>query len=213
MKLQTVALAAATIVTFASSSHAAETPSNVDEAPTVAPSSQKTSRPRVGLFGAAGFPSPVSVGALVTIDQRFLFGVEYGFLPIAQIAGVDVTYRSWSADARWFPFRGGPFFVGVRAGRQHLAGSKTVTVSGWGSATGSTTADSWYVNPRLGLFRMWDSGFFVGADVGLKLPLGHSYAESVPYGQAMPEGVTAVRDTMSAKVIPTVTLAQLGFAF
>lgn len=213
MKLQSVALAAATIVVTAPSLAAEHGVSHVDEAPTAAPSGQKPSRPRIGLYGSAGFPSPISVGALVAIDQRFLLGAEYGFLPVSQLAGFDVVHRSWSADARWFPFRGGPFFVGVRAGRQHLAASKTVTVSGWGSATGSTTADSWYVNPRLGLFRMWDSGFFVGADVGLKVPLGHSSTESVPYGQPMPEEVTKVRDTLSARVIPTITLAQLGFAF
>jgi len=215
MKLQTVALAAATVVLCAQSARAAEfeiAPLNADTAEPVDSSKKEDNRPRVGVYGAAGLPSPLSVGALIMIDRRFLLGGEYGFLPVSQVAGVDVTYRSFAGDARWFPFRGGPFFIGVRAGRQHFAGSKTVTVSGYGSATAPPAADSWFINPRLGLFKMWDSGFFLGADIGVKVPIGHSSTEQTPYGVAMPETVTAIRDTLSAKVIPTFTMLQLGFA-
>jgi hypothetical protein len=223
MKLQAVAFVAATVIICAQSARASEyevaplTPVASPPADTVEskePTTQTNNgRPRIGVYGAAGFPSPLSVGALMMIDQRVLLGAEYGFLPVSQIAGIDVTYRSFAADARLFPFRGGPFFIGLRAGRQHLSGSKTVTVRGYGSATGSTTADSWFLNPRLGLFKMWDSGIFVGADVGLKIPISHTFTENVPYGLPLPSEVTTVRDTMSAKVIPTVTLLQLGIAF
>lgn len=215
MQLHTAALAAATAVLCAGVAGAAEyevAPLATDTVEVSESPKTRDNRPRVGVYGAAGFPSPLSLGALVMIDRRFLLGGEYGFLPVSQIAGVDVTYRSFAADARWFPFRGGPLFLGVRAGRQHLSGSKTVTVSGYGSATGTTTADSWFLNPRIGLFKMWDSGFFIGADVGLKVPIGHSHTEQVPYGLPMPEAITTIRDTMSAKVIPTITLLQLGIA-
>ena len=213
---QTVALVAATVVVCAGSAVAAEyerAPLTTDTGEHQEPAPPSTStRPRIGVYGAAGFPSPLSVGALISIDRRFVLGAEYGFLPVSQIAGVDLTYRSISADARWFPFQGGPLFLGLRAGRQHLSGSKTVSAYGY-TATGSTTADAWFLNPRIGLFKMWDSGIFVGADVGLKVPLGHTFTESVPYGQPMPDEIVTIRETMSAKVIPTITLLQLGLAF
>lgn len=60
---------------------------------------------------------------------------------------------------------------------------------------------------------MWDSGIFVGADVGLKIPIAHSESSQMPYGQPLPETNVGVRDFFATKTTPTVTLLQLGVAF
>jgi len=219
MKLQSVALAAATVVVCARGARASEyevAPLTVaaDKVEKNEAAKGKQENPiRVGAYAAAGFPSPLSVGAMIMIDRRVSLGAEYGFLPVSQVMGLDVTYRSISADARWFPFREAPLFLGLRAGRQSFTASKTVTVSGYGSYTGSTASESWYLNPRIGLFRMWDSGIFVGADVGLKIPIAHSETSEMPYGHPLPETIASVRDFLATKTIPTVTLLQLGVAF
>jgi hypothetical protein len=190
---------------LAASSLTADTPS---EPPNKPKSSEEI---RLGALGSVGFPRPVGIEAMLKISGVFALGVEYGTLPSTTISGVNVHLNAWAADARVFPLRG-PFFFGARLGRQHASTDATVSYLGH-SYSGSATTDTTFVNPRLGFLWTWDSGITLGMDAGLQIPLSHTSSTTAPSGIALPAGSTTTTDVLGTKVLPTVTLLQLGMLF
>lgn len=185
-----------------------------DEPPPEGRSTKAKEPVHVGAYAAAGFPAPLTIGGMVWFEKTFSVGLEYGTLPFSQIGSVDVTYRSWAGDVRFFPLQS-PFFFGVRMGKQHVEGSTTLSYPPYGSATVTQEADTWFVNPRVGLLWTTSFGLTVGMDVGVRIPTRHSSSNNLPsgYGVEMPTSVTTVTDVLAAKVVPTVTLLQLGLQF
>jgi len=173
----------------------------------------KKSEPvHVGAYAAAGFPSPLTLGAMISFEKTVSLGFEYGFLPASKLGSVDVTYRSFAGDLRFYPLQS-PFFFGVRVGKQHIAGATTISAPPYGSATVTTDADTWYVNPRVGFLWATSIGLTIGMDAGLRIPTSHTSSNNLPSGIAMPSAVTNVTDVLARKTIPTVTLLQLGMQF
>jgi hypothetical protein len=175
---------------------------------------KETEKPRsgdalqVGVLGGVGFPHPFAVEGLVVIDRLLLLGAEYSALPATALAGVQTSLWAVAADARVFPFRGA-FFVGVRAGEQHLDESATITINGVGSFSGSTSADTTFINPRIGFLWSW-SVLALGIDAGIQIPLSASTASNLPAGVSPPSGVTDVTRTLSQQVLPTIDLLRIG---
>jgi len=164
---------------------------------------------RVGVLGGLGFPRPLAIEGLVGIANTVAVGAEYSFLPNTTINGVDTTFWALAADARIFPFGGG-FFIGARAGHQHLDGMTTVTVAPFGSATGALAVDTWFLNPRVGFLWMWHSGLALGIDAGVQLPLASTTTTTLPAGLTIDPRVTRVADTLGRSAIPTIDLLRLG---
>lgn len=182
-----------------------------DEARPAAPASSEAVR--LAVYGSAGFPAPLSVGGGLTFGRAVHVGFEYGTLPVTSLGGVDVGYQSYAGDLRIFPFASGPFYFGARVGRQHVSAAFTQALGAYGSATGSVNADGWYANPRLGF--VWTSswGLSAGIDAGVRVPLSHTTAEDVPNGIAVPSAATNTAHLFVGRVIPSVTLLQLGLLF
>ncbi|HEX3596817.1 MAG TPA: hypothetical protein VHU80_17025, partial [Polyangiaceae bacterium] len=86
---------------------------------------------RVGVLGSLAFPRPLAIEGMVKLENMFGVGIEYSALPQLTIDGVQTHFWAIAADARYFPFHDA-FFVGFRAGRQHLGGDGTVSVTGLG---------------------------------------------------------------------------------
>jgi hypothetical protein len=107
-----------------------------------------------------------------------------------------------------FPFRNG-FFVGVRAGEQHLGESATITVTNVGSFSGSNTADTTFINPRMGFLWTWGV-LALGIDAGVQIPLSASTASNLPAGVSAPPAVTALTQTLSQQTLPTIDLLRIG---
>jgi len=166
---------------------------------------------RVGVLGGVGFPRPFAVEGVVVIDRLVLLGAEYSALPATTLAGVQTSLWAVAADARVFPFRNG-FFVGVRAGQQHLDESATITVNGVGSFSGSNTADTTFINPRMGFLWSWSVLAF-GVDAGVQIPLSASTASNLPAGVSAPQAVTDVTHALAQQVLPTIDLLRLGLVF
>lgn len=166
---------------------------------------------RIGALGGVGFPRPVGVEAMLKIGRSFAIGAEYGTLPTMTVSGVNVHLHAYAADARVFPF-GGPFFFGARLGRQHASTDATISYLSR-SYSGSATTDTTFVNPRLGFLWTFDSGFTVGMDAGLQIPISHTSSTTAPSGFALPEGSTATTDYLGTRILPTITLLQLGMLF
>lgn len=167
-------------------------------------------RPRVGAIAGLGFPRPLSIEALVKIDDYATIGAEYGVLPSVTIDGVHTGLWSFAADGRVFPFRNA-FFLGLRAGHQHVGASTTVSVDSLGSLPETLALDSWFLNPRVGLLWTGESGLTVGAELGIQIPVSSSITSSLPLAYAPEAERTA--NTLGKTVLPTINLLQIGILF
>lgn len=173
---------------------------------------------RVGPLLGLGFPRPLTVGGLVKVDRILAFGAEYGFMPTVSFSGVEASFKGVAGDLRVFPFRNS-FFVGLRGGRQWINGKGTLTVAGVPFEE-SADAATWFVNPRIGFLKTFDSGFTIGIDAGVQLPISPSYVRS---GTATSLGLAQNTDVdrtlkdviniMGNGVTPTVDLLKVGFLF
>jgi hypothetical protein len=185
--------------------------SEVDEGP-----SREGGPLRVAALGGISFPRPFVLEGLVGVERTFAMGAEYSFLPQSTIGGVDMTFWALTADARLFPF-GGPFFIGLRGGHQHLSGSLTSSLGPIGTVTGTMSVDTWIVNPRVGLLWMWNSWLAVGVEAGVQIPLSSDTSTSLPANLPSDPRVTNVVDRLSrvtdalgASTLPTLDLLRLG---
>ena len=173
--------------------------------------SEKTDESRgihVGALAGVGFPRPLAVEGLVDVDHFLLLGAEYSALPQINVAGGQTSMWAVAGDVRLFPARKG-FFIGLRVGRQHLDESATITVTGVGSASGVMSADTTFLNPRLGF--LWNIGpLALGLDAGVQIPIGVSTSESLPAGITAPQAALDVRHTLAEQALPTVDLLRLG---
>ncbi len=163
---------------------------------------------RIGAIGSMGFPEPLSVEGIVKLERVFALGVEYGFLPRTTVAGVEIASDAIAADARIFPFGDG-FFMGIRAGKQHVRASSAVTLGSYGSTAGSIALDTWFVNPRIGFLWTSSPGLTIGLDMGVQIPVSATYASTFPSGVETP-AQSAAR-AFGRSILPTVDLLRLGF--
>jgi hypothetical protein len=169
---------------------------------------------RIGAVAGVGFPRPLAIEALVKIGGVLALGVEYSTLPKTTIAGVDTSFWAVAADARLFPFRNG-FFIGVRGGRQVLTATATANLGALGTFSESGEASTWFVNPRIGFLWTWQSGFTVGIDAGVQIPIGPSLTTTLPAGlpAQVDSSIASIANTFGNGVTPTVDLLRIGFLF
>lgn len=163
---------------------------------------------RVGVIGGVGFPRPLAVEGLIKLERVVALGVEYSALPTLTISSVDTRAWAIAGDLRLFPFQG-PFFLGVRAGRQRVDASGSVTVSGR-SLPESYTVDTTFVNPRLGLLFTFRPGITIGTDAGVQIPLSSTTSSTLPDGRPETAEVDRVVKFYANKWLPTVDLVRLG---
>lgn len=174
---------------------------------------------RLGPVLSLGFPRPFALEGLLKIEDVIGLGVEYSFLPKTTLADVSTRFDAFAVDLSWYPFRGG-FFIGMRGGRQWLSGSASLRVQNVGTYTESVEASAWFVNPRIGYLYTWSSGFTLGVDVGVQLPVGATYERSGPataaglaQGTSVDDALRRVTKTLGNDVTPTVDLFRIGFLF
>jgi hypothetical protein len=169
----------------------------------------RTDHFRIGVLGGLGFPRPLAIEGMVKVEKTLGLGLEYSALPSLSVSGVETTFHALAADARFFPFQG-PFFIGLRAGRQHLGGTGTLSANGV-TAQGSVTVDTTFVNPRIGFLWTFEPGFSVGIDAGVQIPVASNVSTSLPEGAVVSDEAMRIARTFGTSVIPTVDLIRLGF--
>jgi hypothetical protein len=217
-----IAIAALVAVTVSTSAYAAaepeaappQTPKVDQSSSSMETSDQDADAFRLGVIGGIGFPRPLALEAMVKIDRVVALGLEYSLLPKASFGGVDARLWGLAADARVFPFRGA-FFVGLRAGRQVIDARATVDVASYGSFSESARAETWFVNPRAGFLWTWRSGFTVGLDAGVQIPLSNTRSSSLPAGLPIDvdSTIASIVGPFGGSVTPTVDLLRIGFLF
>lgn len=183
--------------------------------------STRTDHVRLGALFSAGFPRPLAVEGVVKIERLVALGIEYSTLPGATVSDVHFGASAIAGSARVFPLRG-PFFLGLRAGRQRV--SADAVVSGYGYTVPVTLAvDTIFINPQIGLLWTWDPGITIGIDAGLQIPLKSDTSSTVvnssmsstvqqaisPAQQRLENVAGAVGQT----VLPTVDLLKVGMLF
>jgi hypothetical protein len=176
---------------------------------------------RVGALVGVGAPRPLSVEALLKIERTVALGLEYSALPSVNVSDVQLSCWALAGSARVFPFQGA-FFVGLRAGRQHLNAS--TTLSGYGySVPIAMGVDTTFLNPQIGFLWTWDPGFSIGLDAGVQIPLSSTSASTLA-SASMPtvvqSAVAPVQQTMESiarevgqTTLPTVDLVRIGMLF
>lgn len=172
---------------------------------------------RVGPLVGLSYPRPLALGGMIKIRRVVAIGAEYGFLPRATLGSTSVAFQGIAADLRVFPFKNA-FFVGVRGGRQWLDASTTLSAAQLGAVTETAAASTWFVNPRIGVLKTWDSGITVGVDAGVQVPIAPTYERSGPAAAAglstgMDEAMLTVAKALGNQTIPTIDLLRVGFLF
>jgi hypothetical protein len=204
-----VSLASATA--FAQTSPTAPSATSTEPsvpAPRDSDASHRDGGVHVGLLGGVGFPRPLAIEGLLEFDRLVVLGAEYSALPTTTFSGVQTSLWALAADGRVFPFRNG-FFIGLRAGKQHLSETASVTVGSAGSVSGSNTADTTFLNPRLGFLWSWHA-LRIGVDAGVQIPILSTSSSSLPAGVSPPSGAAALSRTLGQEAIPTIDLLRFG---
>jgi hypothetical protein len=166
---------------------------------------------RIGALGGVGFPRPLELEAMIKLGDYVGLGAEYGVMPKVSIDGVDSKMWSFAGDLRVFPFRG-VFFIGMRAGYQHIDSSTTLTVASLGSISESAEQGTTFINPRIGILWTTKSGLTIGVDAGVQVPLNSTFSSSLPSAVTESAPAAGVINAFGG-VLPTVDLLQIGFMF
>lgn len=164
---------------------------------------------RLGVLGGLGFPRPLAIEGMVKLEKVVALGVEYSVLPTFSVSGVETTFHALAADARVFPLRG-PFFIGFRAGHQHIGGVGTLRVNGL-AESGGVTVDTTFVNPRIGFLWTFEPGFSVGIDGGVQIPISPTVSNTLPAGSVANQEAMRVANAFGTSILPTIDLIRLGF--
>lgn len=177
------------------------------------PDASGSERPRVGLLLGVGFPRPLAAELLVKANRYVAFGAEASMAPEIGVSTVHGSLYGVAGDLRVFPVPG-PFFIGVRGGYQRMTLKTTVALPPLGARTDAAFAETTYVNPRLGVLWTHRSGFSLGADVGVQIPITSRYTSSVPKEAAEADAILSkVASAFGNGVTPTVDLLRVGFLF
>ncbi|HEY1536177.1 MAG TPA: hypothetical protein VGF76_19285, partial [Polyangiaceae bacterium] len=119
-----------------------------------------------------------------------------------------------------FPFRG-PFFLGLRAGRQHVTADASVSAYGYTVPVG-LSVDTTFLNPQLGFMWTWNPGITLGVDAGVQIPVSSQASSSLqsPVPSVAQAAVSPAQQTLEnvAKAagqttLPAVDLIRVGFLF
>jgi hypothetical protein len=175
---------------------------------------------QVGALLGVSFPRPLSVEGIIKLEKLAALGIDYSSLPQIGVSGVQLTSWAVAGSGRVFPFRG-PFFVGLRAGRQHLTADATVTAYGYAVPL-ELSVDTTFLNPQLGFLWTWNPGITLGVDAGLQIPLSSQAQSSVqapvpaaaqPYVSPTQQNLESVAKAVGQTTLPTLDLIRVGFLF
>jgi hypothetical protein len=144
------------------------------------------------MLGLVSLPRPVDIEVFVKFADLMSLGFSFSDFPnliadplltaIGAKGGTTIArlddFSSYEADVRFYPFRGA-FFFGASLGHQSLKGAVTDTSTGT-SQTGTADVQTLYVTPRAGFLWTWQSGFLLGADLGVQFQLSSDVSTTLP---------------------------------
>lgn len=189
---------------------------------------------------SANVPHPIFGELEHRFTPKWSMGIGAGGLAVdsLQIDEIPLKLSMAAVDARvrWHPW-GGAFFLGAALGVQKVNGqaSDNISVSAAGQTyvvNTSVTADivSAYLTPHLGWLWIWKSGFTVGFDFGVQLPInpntqisiatnnnianiGLDLIEHTQQYQDLQSKVQNDGDKLGKLPLPYMTVLRLGWMF
>ena len=147
---------------------------------------------RLGPVVGVGLPAFLSFGGALKLTKYFGAGITYGIVPTLQFAyygDATVSYQGIGIYGHIHPFGGG-FFLGAGVGYAHVRGTYTdefdvspyapAPLPGVGESstyTSEATMQTLVLTPELGYFFTFKSGFTMGVEAGLQIPIAPSEIE------------------------------------
>lgn len=138
---------------------------------------------RIGPVIGVGLPRFLSFGGAIKLTKYLGAGINYGIIPEVQFAYYgDATVRYQGVDiyGHIHPFGGG-FFLGAAVGYAHARGTYEEQFQNPLDAnaapfpyTSEATVQTLVLTPELGYFFTFKSGFTMGVEVGLQIPIAPS---------------------------------------
>jgi len=174
----------------------------------------------VGPYIEGGLPRLASFGAEGKWLDLLGLSVGYGMIPQITLSQVQMKLTGWDARFKIYPFRSS-FFLGVAYGSQTFTGSMTQSISGI-STTGTVVQDNTFITPHIGWNWIWDSGFFMGADIGVQLSMGQTntftsdataLVKTTAQYTALQKSVLDKADLLGKTPLPLLTLLKVGYFF
>jgi hypothetical protein len=145
---------------------------------------------RIGPVLSGGLPSLVGVGGMIKLTRYFGAGVNVGLIPEVQFTyygEATVSYQEYMAYGHLHVLGGG-FFLGAQIGYAHVSGTyeQRVDISPFARQfpelglpaeldyTSRGSVQTLVLTPEMGYFHTFGSGFSVGVDGGLQIPIAPS---------------------------------------
>jgi hypothetical protein len=181
----------------------------------------------------AGLPSLLSVGGTIKLTRFIGAGATFGLIPSVRLSYYGeavLAYQHYDIYGRLYPF-GGSFFLGAGAGYVTVRGSldQTIDTSSYAQQSPGFPNEVTYesqgsvktlvLTPTLGFLHTFDSGFSLGLDFGVVLPIAPSkiefeskVSESVPsqladqYLAPIDAQVVDTLETIGRTPLPSVNL-------
>lgn len=170
-------------------------------------------------------PRPVSFGAEMKWKDVLGLSAGYGFFPQLTLDNVKLKVTALDFRFKVYPFKGS-FSIGVGLGTQTFTGqtSQVITpTAGSPTPTNITlTQDNFYAAPQLGWNWIWDSGFFMGMDLGVQLSISrktalNTDADALIKAQTeyknLEKDVNDMADLLGKIPLPLLTLIKIGYFF
>jgi hypothetical protein len=170
---------------------------------------------RIGPIFGVGLPAFFSIGGAIKLTKYFGAGINYGIVPTIQFAyygEATVRYQGVGIYGHIHPFGGG-FFLGASIGYAHVRGTYEdqfpVPMAGNFPYESEATMQTLVLTPELGYFYTFKSGFTLGVESGLQIPVAPSeihFKSSVNYPDEFgPETRALVQDQL---IEPTDEMVQ-----
>jgi hypothetical protein len=145
---------------------------------------------QIGPVVGAGLPSLLNFGVAIKLTHYVGAGINIGIIPTLKISyygQATLAYQEYDVYARVYPF-GGAFFLGTGLGYEAVQGTLATTVDltpyqqGLPAGLLPNSVDyasqgsvkTLVLTPQIGLFHTFRSGFSLGFDVGLQVPIAPS---------------------------------------
>ncbi len=158
---------------------------------------------RIGPVFGVGLPAFFSFGGAIKLTKYFGAGINYGIVPTIQFSYYgDATVRYQGVDiyGHIHPFGGG-FFLGAAIGYAHVRGTYeetfNVPTQGPFPYESEATMQTLVLTPELGYFYTFKSGFTLGIESGLQIPVAPSeihFKSKVDYPDNWPQQLQDLAD-------------------
>ncbi len=205
-----------------------------------------TPLPQAAVFRNWGFslslniPHPIFAELEHRFTPKWSMGLGAGGFALnsLKIGNLPVKLSIGAIDARlrWYPWSKS-FYMGAALGVQRFSGQATdsipVTVSGTTvniPTTVKVDINSLYVTPQLGWLWIWDSGFLLGFDLGVQVPISPkttleitsdnrvanvalALVQETAQFKKLEKDITDAGDKIGKIPLPAITVFRIGWMF